>query len=157
MTHLAGEVEDHIVIAHQVIHGALLTDVSDVHLETIGDAIDVEEVPAVVADQRVDEQDACAKVDELAGEVASDEAQPTGDHDRAPFVERLILGPRPAHGRTPRDSDREWRCAMGLRKSTGVLCRPRPSTTSSIQSFRTSMPVLKILRKLKNCDRPCVR
>ena len=44
-----------------------------------------------------------------------------------------------------------------LRKSTDVLCLPRPSTTSSIQSFRTSMPVRKILPKLKNCDRPCVR
>ena len=48
---LPGKIENHIVIAHQVVHGALLADVGDVDLEAVFDAVDVEQVPAVVADE----------------------------------------------------------------------------------------------------------
>jgi hypothetical protein len=51
VAHLPREVEDHIVVAHQVVHGALLADVGDVHLEALFDAVDVEQVAAVVGDE----------------------------------------------------------------------------------------------------------
>ena len=44
-----------------------------------------------------------------------------------------------------------------LRNSTGEEFRPRPRTTSAIQSLSTSTPVRKTRWKLKNCERPCVR
>ena len=87
---LAGEVEDHVLPAHQIVHRALLADVGDVDADAILDAADVEQVAAVLGDQRVDEQHARAEVDELAGEVAADEAEAAGDHHAAIAVERAV-------------------------------------------------------------------
>ena len=54
------------------------------------DAVDVEEVAAVVGDQRVDEQDVGAEVDELARQVAADEPEAAGDHHAAAAVELAV-------------------------------------------------------------------
>ena len=95
-------------------------------------------------------------VDELTGEVAADEPEPAGDHHAAVAVELLVAASgrgRPgAHGSAESAGTPG---TVGLRNSTGVLCRPRPSTTSCTHSFSTSMPVQKTRRKLKNCERPC--
>ena len=61
VTHLAGQVEDHVLVANQVVHGALLPDVGDIHTHPILDVSDVEQVPAVLGNQRIDEQDPCAQ------------------------------------------------------------------------------------------------
>ena len=79
---LAGEIEDHVLLAHQIVHRGLLADVGDVDADAIFEAADVEQIAAVVVDQRVDEQDARAEVDELPGQVAADEAEAAGDHHR---------------------------------------------------------------------------
>ena len=70
----------------------LLTDVGDVDADAILDAVDVEEIAAVVGNQRVDDQDARAERDELAREVAADEAEPAGDQHRAIAIELAIRG-----------------------------------------------------------------
>ena len=44
VAHLAGEVEDDLAIAHQMVHRAFLADVGDVDADAVGDAVDVEEV-----------------------------------------------------------------------------------------------------------------
>ena len=93
---LAGEVEDDVAVAHQVVHRRLLADVGDVDAHAVGDAVDVEQVAAVVGDQRVDEQHVGAELDELAREVAADEAEAAGDHHAAAAVELAVVG---AHAR----------------------------------------------------------
>ena len=87
---LAGEVEDHLAVAHQVVHRARLAHVGDVDAQPIGDAVDVEEVAAVVGDERVDQQDVGAEVDELPREVAADEPEPAGDHHPAAAIEVAV-------------------------------------------------------------------
>src|SRR6185295_15340971 len=87
---LAGEAEDDVAIPDQIVHRRLLADVGDVHPHAIGDAVDVEQVAAVVGDERVDEQDVGAEVDETARQVAGDEAEAAGDHDGASAVERAV-------------------------------------------------------------------
>src|SRR5438132_1691297 len=44
VAHLAGEVEDHRAVADQVVHRRLLAHVGDVHAQSIGEAVDVEQV-----------------------------------------------------------------------------------------------------------------
>ena len=55
---------------------------------------DVEEVAAVVGNQRIDEQHVGAERDELAREVAADEAEAAGDQHAATAIELAIA----AHG-----------------------------------------------------------
>ena len=54
---------------------------------------DVEQVAAVVGNQRVDEQHVGAERGEAMGEVAADEAETAGDHHAAAAIE---IG-RPSH------------------------------------------------------------
>src|SRR5262245_7502848 len=84
---LPGEIENDGSVAHEVIHRALLADVCNVHANAIVDAVDVEQVAAVVGDQRVDEKDFCAKLDESSGEIAADEAEAAGDHHLPAVIE----------------------------------------------------------------------
>ncbi len=143
VAHLAGEVEDHRPVAHQVVHRRVLTDVRDVDVHAIGDAVDVEHVAAVVGDQRIDEEHVCAERHELAREIAADEPEAAGDHHVPAPVELAVVG---RHGRG-------W-----LGRMSGVATRRcRWRTTSSTHSRITSTPVLTMRRKLKNCDRPKAR
>ena len=89
---LPGEVEDDLLVLHQEVHRALVADVGDVHPYVTIDAVDVVQVAAVVGDERIDQQHVGAQDDELPGEVASDEAQTTGDHHPAAAVEVEIAG-----------------------------------------------------------------
>ena len=149
VAHLAGEVEDDVAVAHEVVHRALLADVGDVDADAIGDAVDVEQVAAVVGDQRVDEQHVGAELDEPAREVAADEAEAAGDHHAAAAVELAVVG---GHGAA------RGRCAIGV---GGVATAPARRcwrrTTSANHRRITSTPVLKMRRKLKNCDLPNAR
>jgi hypothetical protein len=103
---LAGEVEDHLAIAHQVVHRRLLPDVGDVDADLRLDAVDVEEVPAVVVDEGVDQQDVGAERGQLAGQVAADEAEAAGHHDAAAAVELAVVG---AHARGDPLPGGRWR------------------------------------------------
>ena len=87
---LPGEIENDVAILHQVVHRRLLPDVRDVHANAIGDAVDVEQIAAVVGNQRVDEQDVGAERDELVGEIAADEAEAAGDHHAAAPIELSV-------------------------------------------------------------------
>ena len=51
VTDLSGEVEDHIVSLHEMVHRRLLTDVGDVQADAIFDALNVEQVAAVGGNQ----------------------------------------------------------------------------------------------------------
>src|SRR6185503_4089047 len=127
------------------------TDVGDVDADAVLDAVDVEEVAAVLGNQRIDDEHARAERDELVREVAADEAKPSGDQHR-PIAVELAIG---AHGLV--DSGEDAPRMVGLRKRTGELVRPRPSTTSFTHNRSTSIPVQKTRLKLKNCERPCSR
>ena len=96
VTDLAGEVEDDLPVAHQIVHRALLPDVGDVDAHAVGDAVDVEQVAAVVGDQRVDEQHVGAERHQLPREVAADEPETAGDHHATAAVEGAVIH---AHGR----------------------------------------------------------
>ena len=104
-------------------------------------------------------EDARAKPDQLVREVAADEPDAAGDHHPAIAIEIAVavdagrgLGSHGCGG----PGGAAWR-AVGLRKRTAVVCRPRPRTTSCSHSFMTSIPVQNTRRKWKNCDRPWVR
>ena len=122
-----------VVIAHQVVHRALLAHVGDVHAHAIRDAVDVEQVAAVVGDERVDEQDVGAELDQPARQVAADEAEAAGDHHLAAAVELAIAGHQGRGGlRSDGDS-----CHAGVGRRARRCCR---RTTSANQSFITSTP-----------------
>jgi hypothetical protein len=87
VAHLPGEVEDHLAVLHEVIHRARLPDVGDVDLDAILDAGDVEQIAAILGDQRVDEQDIGAERGEAVREVAADEPESARDHHLAPAIE----------------------------------------------------------------------
>ena len=65
----------------------LLAHVGDVDTHAIGNAVDVEQVAAVVGDERVDQQHVGAERDELARQVAADEPEAAGDHHGPAAVE----------------------------------------------------------------------
>ncbi len=90
VAHLAGEVEQHVLAAHEVLH-AVAADVGDVDADLVLVAVEVEEVPAVVGQQAVDGDDVRAEVGEGAAEVRADEAQAAGDEDAAPAVEVAVV------------------------------------------------------------------
>ena len=92
VAHLSREAEDDVAIAHEVIHRRLLADVGDVDRHRVGDAVDVEQVPAVIGDQRVDEQHVGAEIDETPRQIAADEAEAAGDHHLAAAVEIAVIG-----------------------------------------------------------------
>ena len=50
----------------------------------IGDAVDVEQVAAVVGDERIDEQHVGAELDQPPREIAADEAEAAGDETARP-------------------------------------------------------------------------
>ena len=93
MTDLAREIENHRPIAHEIVHRRLLPDIGDVDVHAIDDAVDVEQVAAVIGDEGVDEQDVGAALDERARQIAADEAEPAGDHHLAAAIELAIVGP----------------------------------------------------------------
>ena len=64
VAHLAGQVEDHLARPYQVGHRRALPDIRDVDAQPILDAVDVEEIATVVVDERIDDQDVGAEIDE---------------------------------------------------------------------------------------------
>ena len=88
---LSGEVEDHLAAPHQVVHRRALAHVGDVDAQAVFDAGDVEEVAAVVGQQRIDDQDVGAELDQRARQVDADEAEPAGDEDAAPAIELAVV------------------------------------------------------------------
>jgi hypothetical protein len=77
-------------IAHQVVHRARLADIGDVDANAILDPGDVEQVPAVPVDQRVDQKDVGAERREAMCEVAADEPEPAGHHHAATAIELQV-------------------------------------------------------------------
>jgi hypothetical protein len=59
------------------------------------DVGDVEQIAAVVGNQRIDDQDLRAEIDELVREVAANEAEAAGDQHAAAGVERPVLAHEP--------------------------------------------------------------
>ena len=104
----------------------------------------------------IHDEDAGTEVNQPMGERAADEPETAGDHYSAVAIKRAIVDAARRQPRVHRfnDSGGTVELIVGLRKRTGAVCRPRPSTTSRIQSFKTSMPVQNTRRKLKNCERP---
>jgi hypothetical protein len=154
---LAGEVEDHLAIAYQVVHRRVLPDVGDVDADLRLDAVDVEEVPAVVVDQRVDQQHIGAERRQLARQVAADEAEAAGHHDAATAIEVAVIV---AHARGDPLPGRPLTGDASARTSTAPGAIPRwwtRRTTSAHHSFSTSTPVRAMRLKLKNCELPWVR
>ncbi len=90
VAHLPGHVEDDFAIAHQIVHRAGLTDISDVDPHAIFDAGNVEQVAAVIGNERVDQENICAKLDEPAGEITADESEPARDH-HAPAAVKIWI------------------------------------------------------------------
>ena len=83
---LAGQVEDHILALNQGAHGIGVAHVGNVDLQAIFVAGDVEAIAAIVGDERVDQGDAGAQVDQPPGEVGADKAQAAGDEHGAACV-----------------------------------------------------------------------
>ena len=152
VAHLSGEAEDHVAPLHEIVHRGLLPDVGDVHAHALGDAVDVEQVAAVVGDERVDQEHVGAEVDELPREVAADEPEAAGDHHGAAAVEGAIVHHqvRGGLGQVPSEPSRA--------ASDGAPARRwRRRITSSYHRRITSTPVFTIRGTLKNCDFPNAR
>ncbi len=105
VAHLAGEIEDDLAIAHQVVHRAFLAHVGDVHPDLVGDAVDVEEVRAGVGNERVHQQHIGAELDQPAGDVAADEAEAARDHHAPAAVELQIRRVTSTRVRSPAGAD----------------------------------------------------
>jgi hypothetical protein len=73
---LAGQIEDHVAIADEMVHRRLLTDVGDVDADAVGDAVDVERIAAGVGQERIDEEHVGAERHQLVREVGADEPSP---------------------------------------------------------------------------------
>src|SRR3546814_18184991 len=69
---LSCEVEEDVLAPHQVLHSIRVTHVRDVDLDLRLDSVDVEEVPAIVREERIDEEHLRSEGQERAGEVAPD-------------------------------------------------------------------------------------
>ena len=74
VAHLAGQVEQHLLAAHQVLH-AVAAHVGDVDADLVLVAVEVEQVAAVVGQQAVDRGHLRAQVGERAAQVRADEAE----------------------------------------------------------------------------------
>ena len=115
-----GEIEQDVLARDQVLHSVGVPHVRDIHLEPGLDPVDVEEVPAVVRNERVDEEHLGPERKERAGEIASDEAESARDEDLLALVRRAValsgravsrsraggatsfMAPTPARRRAPR-------------------------------------------------------
>ena len=64
--------------------------VGDVDAERVLDAVDIEEIAAVVRDHAIDEQHVCAELHQPARQVAADEPQPAGDQHAAAAIELAV-------------------------------------------------------------------
>ena len=62
----------------------LIPHVRDIDVDSTGEFRHVEQVPAVLRNEAVNERDVGPVVHESAGKVGADEAEPTGDQD--PFA-----------------------------------------------------------------------
>ena len=93
VAHLAGEVEEHLLPAHEVLH-AVPAHVGDVDADLVLVAGEVEQVAAVVGQQAVDRGHVRADVRERPAQVRADEAEPAGDEHAAALVELAVV----AHG-----------------------------------------------------------
>ena len=91
VTDLASEIEDDVPPGDEIVHRRLLADVGDVDAHPISDAIDVEQVAAVIRNERVDQQHVCAERDELPRQIAADESEAAGNHDRSAAVELAVV------------------------------------------------------------------
>ena len=125
VAHLPGQVEDDRPVAHQVVHRRLLPDVGHVHPHPVGHPVQVVQVPTVLVDQRIHQQDIRPEVDQLARQVASDEAQPARNHHLPAGVERPVVS---VHERGRPDAASEP-CRGAASGRTGSR-RCRRSTTS---------------------------
>ena len=81
MAHLSREVEDERLPAHEVIHAVLVAHVGNVDLEAVFQPGHVEQLAAVLGDERVDDGDARAQRDKPISHGAADEAQAARDED----------------------------------------------------------------------------
>src|SRR5262249_2155590 len=115
-------------------------------------AVDVEEIAAVIGDEGIDQQYVGAQIDELSREIAADEPEAAGDHHPAAAVE-IAMGHDHVRG------EFGYARSAGSRAASGRMPARRcwRRITSSYQRRITSMPVLKMRGKLKNCDLPNAR
>jgi hypothetical protein len=86
------------------------------HASRILDAVQVEAIPAVIRDERVDDEDVRSDVHELTREIAADEPEAAGDHHAPAAIEVEM---RRIHARSP------WRgMSARLRSSSFVEVSP---------------------------------
>ena len=87
VTDLPREIEDDLLVAHQILHRAGVAHVGDVHSHGVAYRCNIEQVAPVVGNQRVDEQDVGAQRDEARRQVAADETETSGDQHPPALVE----------------------------------------------------------------------
>lgn len=94
VTHLAREIEDHVLALDQVFHG-MAAHVGDVDAHLVLVAIEVEQVPAIIGKEQIDRGHPHAQVGEPAAEIGPDETQaPRDQHGAIPVGVEM-----PGHGR----------------------------------------------------------
>ena len=75
MTGLPSQVEQVIMVSAQIAHAVLVTYIRDVDLYIIFQAMDVVQVTAVFGDHAAHYRYLCTQVNQLTGQVGTDEAQ----------------------------------------------------------------------------------
>ena len=83
VAHLAGEVEDEVLVADEDLQRGAVAHVGDVDRHPVGDGLDVGEVAAELRDQGVQQRDVGPLLDQRDGQVAAQEPQAAGDQHAA--------------------------------------------------------------------------
>src|SRR6266550_994042 len=78
---LGGQVEEVVLVSEQVEHRMPITHITDVHLDRRLQIRNVEQIPAILRNEAVDERYVRAQPDESAGEIGPDQAEPASDEN----------------------------------------------------------------------------
>ena len=104
---------------------------------SILDAGDVEQVAAVLGDQRIDEQHVGAELDEAVREVAADEAEAAGDHHAPAAIEsaRRVIA---------------FRCSCGSTSSPPQLHHVdrRPEDARKVEELRLAVGAMVVMHRM---------
>jgi hypothetical protein len=92
MACLAREVKDEVPTTDEMREAVAISDVGDIHGHGVFNALDVREAATVLRPQGIDEHDAAAGCDQRAGQVRTDESEPTCDEDPLPLEDVGKLG-----------------------------------------------------------------
>ncbi len=144
VTRLAGQIEEHVLTNDERTQAVRVADVRDVHRHTVLDPGDVRSISAVFRHEGVDEDDVRGRVDELAGKVRTEKAQPAGDQDA---LTAKVLRESGFHHLSPSSPAGTTSACRNTDRASTRPTRPRagvsaPSSTTTRTPSRCAAPTV---------------